>query len=384
MVVASVCIFTILFGGFDTLHTPILTIPQNVRFYLITDQVEGEPPPEPYQKILIPDPPFASARQNARYFKLLPPRELWDACDSSIHLDANVQLLKSPLDLVRALSPEASLGLVRHPFLNHYQAEISHLCQVYPRDCSSYEHTRDGFVAKGFHPLSPQYETSFIIRKHTDQVRDLMERWKNELFSSGHLRDQVVLAPVLYLFQKDLTRYQNDHPFTIQLYKGHNEDFAKWQCHTNVMGQRRSGFTHAVYCLLYYGIKRYTPWVERLAPVTFGMIATLKLQHPRRAGMVFGMFTLLATSLWLPQWRRRLTRSTPLHRRVKLSLQFAVVVAIVLGIMLASFYTIPMAISVLWPCVLLFTPIAYIMMPVYTIKDVALVHYKKDDHESLV
>jgi hypothetical protein len=348
-----------------------MEFPKDVHAYLLTDQVQGEPP-APYRKILIHNPPYPSARQNARYYKLLPPKDLWDACDVSIQLDANVDLLVHPVDLVHALAPTASLGLVRHPFLSNYQAEISHLCQVYPRDCDAYERTRDKYMQQeGFDPTSPQYETSFMIRRHTPQVRDAMEAWKDALFSSGHLRDQVVLAPILHSAK-----------LQIQLYRGHNVDFSKWRCHAKVMGQQRSGAVHAAYCTLYYGVKRYTPWVERLAPLTFGMIAAFHLDEPIPAGMVLVSVVMLMVVLWMPQRRCRHVR---LRRRVRLALQGAVAMAVAICILLAAFYTGTMGIAALWPSIWILTPLAYLIMPMWNGKHMNLVHAnKKDDHEVVV
>ena len=371
----KICVFTILFGSFDSLQAPLIDFPPNVDAYLLTDKAQGDPP-APYQKITLHDLPYTNPRQNARHYKLLPPKHLWDACDVSIQHDANVDLLKSPIDLVDRLVPKASLGLVRHPFLGNYEAEIRHLCQIYPHDCSLYKATRDHYaLTQSFDPItSTQYETSFMIRRHSPKVREMMEAWSKELFSSGHLRDQVLLAPVLQRYQDSLG---------IQLYLGHNVDFAKWRCHVKVMGQARSGLAHGTYCALYYGVKRYTPWIERwFVPMSYTLIGTWHLDHPLMRLFVVSTFLLAMAGVILKS-KERYTAPGSSKKHVQQSLMYAFGIAVVVGIVVSWFYTIPMGVALLWPCVFITVPIVYSVLPTNK-KLLVMMDNKKNDEDVVV
>jgi hypothetical protein len=261
----KVCVFTILFGGFDKLlPPPAHLISPAVDFYVMTDQIVGHP--EPWQEFVISPLPYDNPRQNARSAKMLPPDELWNKCDISLQVDANIDFLRSPHELAMELQPHANLGLIRHPFLSNYQSEIDHLCQVYPHDCELYQsHARHHADFDG--TAAHQYETSVMIRRHNNETRRLMTYWRDDLFASGHLRDQVALVPMLHAHNADIElygpggdlllkppkgsksddpaiytkhlQYGDDQPSFIQLYRGHNHDFAKWRCHGKVMGKKR-------------------------------------------------------------------------------------------------------------------------------------------------
>lgn len=408
-----VCVFTILFGGFDKLRVPPShLIDPSVSFYILTDR-EGAGHPAPWKEFVVSPLPYDNNRQNARSAKMVPPDELWNACDISIQVDANIDFLRSPLELAREFQPLANLGLIRHPFLYNYESEIEHLCQVYPNDCHLYRAHADKQANFDGHKAH-QYETSVILRRHNDQTRKILTTWRDELFSSGHLRDQVVLVPMLHAHNADIELYGpggklkipppkhaksndpavytkplqhgTDPPSFIQVYRGHNHDFAKWRCHAKVMGKQRSAFAHGAYCSVYYVTKRYVPWVESLAPITYNSIKAMDLKDPFKATLVSLLFLIFSLAVFFPQstimlrlrshvlssnsrfhtWCRQTSLGARnyegLAKRGLLAVRLAILIAVGFFTAISYFYTMTMGIACLFSGVLLFAPPIFVAL----------------------
>ena len=419
----KVCVYTVLFGGFDSLRTKPL-YPEdenhaNIPFYVITDEksvststsaVSQHVLPHPWKALPTPVPAqyqnlekesTINPRKIARHYKLLPPAEIWDNCQISVYVDASVDLKVHPGTIAARLDDRADLGLVRHPFCPHYKCEMEWLCIVYPHDCSLYRGQAMGYVAKDdFDVYSKTYETCFMVRRHTEQVRGWMGQWMQNILSSGHLRDQMALVPTLHRNAVDfeLPKYSyslkgaaqeqttsiQEVPSFIQVYKGHNNDFVKWRCHAKVMGQKRDGLTHAAYCTLYYVVKRYFPWVEGIAPVAYTVIDDTGLKTTIGSTISASLFVLLALVVFFPQIALRQLRKLALRvHKKKLksqsildnrdnykkrgwlllfiqSLQISVVGSCLTGCFLATMYTFALGLFAAWAGVLVvYTPIVY-------------------------
>ena len=280
------CVVTVLFGDFDRPQAvPAEFVTPGVRYIGITDAATaaessrlsqgsrfllGQAPWE----VRVVETPFSDPRTNARANKI----ELdavWDECDVSLYMDANVDLLRHPRDIVADMPAYTDIGLVRHPFCRTLACEATWLCQVYPKRCGAVRTQVDGYVRRGLPPGASHYESSFMVRRHTRRVRALMRAWWHDLSTVDHNRDQVPFSPLLSLHgfaprgeraaaPIDAADGSGDGPETphVHLYAGHGRDFGKWRCHAAAMGRRVNSFGHGTYCVVYYVFKRYLPFFE--------------------------------------------------------------------------------------------------------------------------
>eukprot|EP00052_Salpingoeca_macrocollata_P012330 m.95523 g.95523 ORF g.95523 m.95523 type:complete len:812 (+) comp18431_c0_seq1:1-2436(+) len=278
------CVFTGVFGQFDVLRPMQLELetPPHVRYFVLSDSnATLERVPAPWEPLLVPT-ISTEPRRNARHYKILP-APLWDKCNVSIYIDGNVELLVQPSQIVATLAAGADLGIARHPFCRDYACELSTRALASPQSFRAIQlQVEDYERNSGFDRSARAYESSLLVRRHTPQVRKLMERWRQDVMRHEHLRDQISLAPVLHASgvqafvpwspehdvdaeEKEEAELQarrvHARPLRVQGLAAHNVLLRK-RCHRRAMGQELHPVLHQAYCAVYSLAKVHLPHLE--------------------------------------------------------------------------------------------------------------------------
>jgi hypothetical protein len=165
------------------------------------------PMPECKPWRIVPCPALTgSVGRDSRIPKILP--HLCLDADYSIYHDANFAMQCDPLDLIerRLTSQDCDIAMYRHPARECVYEEAKVCIEM------SHDAVRRGFpetppiapiqeqVAKlradGHPPAWGLWACGIVIRRHTDMIAWLNERWWQE-FAAGSSRDQIAFPPAL-------------------------------------------------------------------------------------------------------------------------------------------------------------------------------------------
>jgi len=184
----SFCVYTALFGEYDTLPEPLYR-PPGIDFVCLSDR----PRDASGWDVLIVDPGTGDPFLDSRRPKILP-HEYLSAHDYSLYVDANCQFLGDPVLLYHHWLRGKRFVAWRHPARSDIYAECEAIlsglkCEPAPT-VAEYEFYRGEDVPGDTGML----EASFLWRSHRDgEVRELMERWWAHVIGFGG-RDQPGLA----------------------------------------------------------------------------------------------------------------------------------------------------------------------------------------------
>lgn len=133
---------------------------------------------------------FFDPRLNAKIYKILP--HLFMDCEYSVWLDGNMYPLKEEKEYIALLGGN-DIAVFKHPERNTTKEEAD-FCVLKEKDLK--ENIKD-------YPASKLYSCGFIIRRHTDKIKQLCEKWWAEI-CTGSVRDQISFG---YVFK--------DEPITV-------------------------------------------------------------------------------------------------------------------------------------------------------------------------
>jgi len=153
---------------------------------------------------------FNSDRMNAKVPKILPHLYL-SPHNYSIWIDANIELLISPKDLIDIMEDKSCM-VFKHPYRDTINEEIEE-CRKANVDVDNlhYHKNKDGLLAA----------CGVIVRKNTFETRVLSEKWWAEI-CRGSIRDQLSFPYTLGIISKYL-KTDWEFPF--------NSKYTKWNPH---------------------------------------------------------------------------------------------------------------------------------------------------------
>lgn len=182
----NLVVYTALIGRRDEIHPPILTNQTDVDFVCFTD--EPTLVPSPWRPIraswaLINHDPVRAAR----WYKLNP-HELFPSVDYSIWLDSTLQLTAQPHKIIEHC--KAPISAFPHFSRGCIYDEADEVV-LYALDDRELVYTQvRRFLMEGYPPSFGLHDTSFIVREHSDEVRQFNELWW-ETMVTGSRRDQL-------------------------------------------------------------------------------------------------------------------------------------------------------------------------------------------------
>jgi hypothetical protein len=162
----------------DQIHDPRL------NYVAFTDQ------PSNLWKIKKPCNIFNDDRQNAKIHKILIHKYV--ECDVSIWIDGNIKLIKSPMILIDKYMSEYDMILLKHPpKKNNIIDEARWLIS------SQNEYPNLVINQLNSYPNCDKlFWNCFLIRKHTDAINNLNEKWWTDICVYG-FRDQLSLPKII-------------------------------------------------------------------------------------------------------------------------------------------------------------------------------------------
>ena len=184
-------VYTAIFGGYDDLQPPLA--PGDVKHVCFNDsgaRVEG-------WEIRRVAAPYGPAR-TARYYKLLPHESFTD--DITIWTDGRLRFKVPPQQIVDEWLGDADFALFKHPSRGCLYDEATR-CIVKKKDArEKIEDQVESYRKAGMPEKFGLLETGVVIRRNTQQMRELGHRWWREVERHSR-RDQISLPYVLWQMQ---------------------------------------------------------------------------------------------------------------------------------------------------------------------------------------
>ena len=142
---------------------------------------------------------FKEPRMNAKIYKVL--SHLYDHDEYSIWIDGNA-FLKQPMEEYIKLLGGSDIAVFRNPYRNCLYKEAEECSRIGSDDSEVIRKQVERYRKAGFPEDDGLPWCGLIIRRHTDQIKRLNERWWAEI-CRGSLRDQISFP---YVF-KDVVKY---------------------------------------------------------------------------------------------------------------------------------------------------------------------------------
>jgi len=130
---------------------------------------------------------FKSNRMNAKIYKVLP--HLFFDADYSIWIDCNIFLKISPSELIDMLR-DKEIAVIRHPNNNCIYDEAKIVIKAKLDDPETVNEQIDRYKNNGYKKDQGMGMCGLIVRKHTDRIARLNEKWWSEI-CRGSSRDQI-------------------------------------------------------------------------------------------------------------------------------------------------------------------------------------------------
>lgn len=137
-------------------------------------------------------------RRAARFAKLHP-QLLFPQAEASLWLDAAFQILpQAPVfEIVSEWLSSALVAAMKHPYRQCLYQERAQCQYLHKDDPQRMQRQIDRYIAAGYPPYYGLAQTGVLARQHTEKVRQVNERWWEEL-SQYSLRDQLSFNYVLW------------------------------------------------------------------------------------------------------------------------------------------------------------------------------------------
>ena len=192
-----IAVYTSLFGPYDKLREPLMR-PDNIDYYLITDQLvsEGGPWGSLAWRSVIP-PQITGDPVLANRWCKTHPHLLFPDYQYSVYVDANIWILSDLTPLAAGLD-DFPIAMFLHKKRDCVYEEVRACVEQKkdsPEALSAHEEVLRG------HGIPPHWgllEASIIARKHLDdRCVDLMESWWDSFLANSR-RDQISLVDTLW------------------------------------------------------------------------------------------------------------------------------------------------------------------------------------------
>lgn len=244
-------IYTCITGDYDVLLDPECSIP-GYDFICFTDNPTAIKS-NIWQAMQIPSELSKLTNQKKQRYIKINPHKFLQKYDISIYVDANVNILENPNELLQ--SCKGVVNIPKHPTRNCIYQEFL-ACQRAKKDTiENMKPQIERYEKEGFPKNYGLTQNNIIIRKHNDpECIKLMEAWWEEV-KNGSYRDQLSLFYVkwktnvnIYILDKSL---QNSKYFKWRMFHSNNEATKNLQrlttankenYYSDIISSRRSKF----------------------------------------------------------------------------------------------------------------------------------------------
>lgn len=180
MVTDQLVVYTAVMGGFDYLAEPKV----KGRFVAFVDREMDAPGWE----LRVVENTLADPRTAARMIKLLP-QALFEA-DTSIWLDANVELLVDPQMIVDEWLADQDMATFKHPHRDCIYEEAK-VCIEWGKEKLHMAMSQvRRYLAEGYPKHNGLVESNVLARRHTPEIQGFNKAWWAEV-QGGSVRDQL-------------------------------------------------------------------------------------------------------------------------------------------------------------------------------------------------
>ncbi len=191
----TLCVFTSLFGQYDTLLEQPVAQYSDARFVCFTDDPELT---SDTWEIHVVEPAFAAdSVRSARLHKILGPHVDFDF-DVSVYIDASVRLRETPEVLVGEwLSEGVDMALPLHSYREHLVDEFDEVIRLnYDDRARVYEQLAD-YAENSPHVLSARpHWTAILVRRNSAAIARAMRVWADHVLRYSR-RDQLSIMLAL-------------------------------------------------------------------------------------------------------------------------------------------------------------------------------------------
>jgi hypothetical protein len=189
----KVVIYSSLFGNYEQIRELQVEY-KDIDYFMFTDNPNLK---SDHWKINVIEDSLQNPRRTSRLPKILPHKYLPNH-DISIYMDANFQLLTDDIyQMIEQCLDGNDLALSKHKRRNCLYKELEHCVKVQKEKREIADRIKDKYLKNGFPSNWGLYLNGFIIRRNTDQIKQLNEMWWSE-YSSGSERDQCSLMYCLW------------------------------------------------------------------------------------------------------------------------------------------------------------------------------------------
>ncbi|MGQ4876933.1 MAG: glycosyltransferase domain-containing protein [Promethearchaeia archaeon] len=196
----KIVIYTALFEDFDILLTPKV-VNSKIKYICFSDKKINVYPWE----VIVVKRKFKNPRLENRMYKILSHRFLEDF-DISIYIDANYTILDDLSKYVEDWLGPNDIALQKHKKRNCIYKEmkqcITKLQSLTPSEKTIIRKQIENYRKEGFPENYGLTDNSFIIRRHTEKIKELNELWWKQIITYS-IRDQLSLMYVLYKLKID-------------------------------------------------------------------------------------------------------------------------------------------------------------------------------------
>ena len=156
--------------------------------------------------------------------------EMFPEATHSIYIDASMQLLIHPLDLLSKLESRwenAEIAAVRHPYQTEddswtVSSELDWVVENHHAPSDLIARQRDAYKEHGWLGLRVS-QCGLLIRKHTPRVAEMNKLWWNQIQTYGHRRDQPSFPVAAHLASVHVNEWSHHE---------RSAHFTKWFGHT--------------------------------------------------------------------------------------------------------------------------------------------------------
>jgi len=147
---------------------------------------------------------FIDPRKENRKYKIL--SHLYFDCDVSIYMDANIELIDTPQQIVEKHLGNADIAVHEHPHRQCIYAEAHAVVSLQKEDQAIIDQQISFYKSQGYPANNRLFECGFIIRRHNHKTEAFNEAWFAQVCRFSK-RDQLSFPYVLSLSPTLSVRY---------------------------------------------------------------------------------------------------------------------------------------------------------------------------------
>lgn len=207
----KLAIYTALFGRHEPLYDPLGHLDETYRFdgkgidrFYFTDlDMSNKRISYPIIKKNLDD---LVPRLRIRKTMILIPPEIFDNYEYSIFVGCRVKLAVDPYAFFDYLKPDSDILLLEHNQRDCVYDEGRACVSMGKAKESIMSEQLDFYKEMGYPSNNGLYTTLFILRKHTKEIKKLMNVWWSQLEAFSH-RDQVSLPYAIHVCKFNVSTY---------------------------------------------------------------------------------------------------------------------------------------------------------------------------------